>query len=56
MPIVVATEPVLTKWMEKSGIVAARVRPERYVAGVAATVSDLARPIQSKSLLAPVGA
>lgn len=56
MPIVVATEPVLTKWMEKSGIVAALVRPDRYVAGVAVTVSELEQLIQSKSLQAPVGA
>lgn len=48
--IVVATEPVLAKWMEKSGIVGALVRPDRYVAGIAATVSELEQLIQSHSL------
>lgn len=56
MPIVVATEPVLANWMEKSGIVAALVRPDRYVAGVAATAEELEQLMQSHSLQAPITA
>lgn len=54
MPIIVATEPALANWMEKSGIVAALVRPDRYVAGVAATASELEHLIQLHSMQAPV--
>lgn len=56
MPIVVATEPMLMNWMEKSGIAAALVRPDRYVAGVVSNVGDLEYLIQSKGLqtLVPV--
>ncbi|WP_284212971.1 bifunctional 3-(3-hydroxy-phenyl)propionate/3-hydroxycinnamic acid hydroxylase [Comamonas jiangduensis] len=56
MPIVVATEPVLVKWMEKSGIVAALVRPDRYVAGVAATASELEQLVQSRRLQPQIAA
>jgi len=56
MPIVVATEPVLVNWMEESGIVAALVRPDRYVAAVAATTSELEQLIQSRSLQMPISA
>lgn len=52
--IVVTTEPVLAKWMETSGIVAALARPDRYVAGVAATVSEMEQLIQSRSLQAQI--
>ena len=54
MPIVVAAEPVLANWMEKSGIVAALVRPDRYVAGAVASASDLGQLIQSHGLQTPV--
>lgn len=54
MPIVVTTEPVLAKWMETSGIVAALVRPDRYVDGVAGTVGELEQLIQSRSLQAQI--
>lgn len=56
MPIVVADQPVLVKWMEKSGIVAALVRPDRYVAGVAATAGELQQLVQSRSLQAQIPA
>lgn len=56
MPIMAVTEPVLAKWMEKSGIVAALVRPDRYIAGAAATVSELEQLVQSHSLQAQISA
>lgn len=56
MPIMAVTEPVLVKWMEKSGIVAALVRPDRYIAGAAATVSELEQLVHSHSLQAQISA
>ncbi|MFG5776212.1 bifunctional 3-(3-hydroxy-phenyl)propionate/3-hydroxycinnamic acid hydroxylase [Comamonas sp. J-3] len=56
LPIVAATEPALTNWMAEFGIVAALVRPDRYLAGVAATVSELEQLIQSHHLQAQIGA
>ena len=56
LPIVVATKPVLVKWMEKSGIVAALVRPDRYVAAVAASADALQQLVQSRSLQTQIAA
>jgi len=54
VPIVAVTEPSLTNWMEASGIVAALVRPDRYVAAVAATDRELEQLLQARGADSPI--